>query len=173
MEADVLPAGTQSVDGMNTHLKKGCLGVRRLAVQHHECVHTCRSLAFQLWIVLYNRCHRRLGPSSRRGVVLHCLHAPSNLSSLHLPRSHFTLRILSPLTPVSLLFISPSLQSPVPLIPLRSASHPSPQLLYVVLCTEPRLGPSSRRGVALHCLHALSNMSSLHLPRSRFILHIL
>ena len=58
MEADVLPAGTQSVDGMNTHLKKGCLGVRRLAVQHHECVHTCRSLAFQLWIVLYNRGQR-------------------------------------------------------------------------------------------------------------------
>ena len=58
MEADVLPAGTQSVDGMNTHLKKGCMGVRCLAVQHHECVHTCRSLAFQLLLVLYNRSER-------------------------------------------------------------------------------------------------------------------
>ena len=58
MEADVLPAGTPSVDGANTHLKKGCMGVRGLAVQHHECVHTCRSLAFQLLIVLYNRGQR-------------------------------------------------------------------------------------------------------------------
>ena len=60
MGADVLPAGTQSVYGMNTHLKKGCTGVRCLAVQHHECVHTCRLLAFQVLLVLCNRGERLL-----------------------------------------------------------------------------------------------------------------
>ena len=105
--------------------------------------------------------------------LLHLHHSCSYL--LHLPRSRFTLRILSPLTPASLLLISPSLQSPVPLIPLRSCAF-----AICMQCCAPNRGWARRPAAVLHCtacVHSLTcpvstSLAPVSLSKSSNLLHM-